>query len=313
MYIPLRASAHFAVPDGHRARGGCRGRRNRVLLGFVEVGCVAVDPVDDERFRAEYLGAKPGRASSSTRISRGWTTRRRWESRTVLQRQRAVMFLGIEPGCRAGDRRDRHCVRQRRHPVGAVADSDADTTARIYDLLASRLPHAVRNSDGVPNAVTLYRRLLTQQPDHSVTVVASVPYTNLAAILVSPGGRQLVAGKVKRLVIMDGLFPGGLGPVTNQKLDLDVARPSWPGRCEPVRGRRPSRGSTGSTASVPGSARPCARRSPRHNPMRIAYQSLFGCGPPKDGDWDVPLPSAAVCDRRHPQCLHRCSVAGARP
>ena len=26
----------------------------------------------------------------------------------------------------------------------------------------------------------------------------------------------------------------------------------------------------------------------RHNPMRIVYESRFGCGPPGDGDWDGP-------------------------
>jgi hypothetical protein len=36
-------------------------------------------------------------------------------------------------------------------------------------------------------------------------------------------GRALVAGKVKRLVQMDGIFPGGGPAFTNQKIDLESA------------------------------------------------------------------------------------------
>jgi len=67
-------------------------------------------------------------------------------------------------------------------PVGAVAGSDANTQRHGYtDVLASKLRHSVRNSDGVPGAVSLYRRLLAGQPDHSVTIVSLGAYTNLAA------------------------------------------------------------------------------------------------------------------------------------
>jgi len=30
--------------------------------------------------------------------------------------------------------------------------------------------------------------------------------------------------------------------------------------------------------------------------MRIAYEALFGCGPPKDGDWDAPALLYAIGD-----------------
>src|SRR5216683_2925098 len=52
-------------------------------------------------------------------------------------------------------------------PIGAVAKSDANTAPHGYsDVLAGRLPHSIRNSDQVPGAVALYRRLLASQPDH---------------------------------------------------------------------------------------------------------------------------------------------------
>ena len=33
---------------------------------------------------------------------------------------------------------------------------------------------------------------------------------------------------------------------------------------------------------------------PANNPMRIVYESRFGCGPPGDGDWDGPTLLYAV-------------------
>ena len=78
-------------------------------------------------------------------------------------------------------------------PVGAVVHSDADTAKHGYtDALVRQLPHKVRNSDDVPEAVALYRQLLARQPDHSVTVVYIGAYTNLAGLLSSHAGRTLV-------------------------------------------------------------------------------------------------------------------------
>jgi hypothetical protein len=179
-------------------------------------------------------------------------------------------------------------------PLGAVAHSDADTAPHGYsDVLAQRLPHSVRDSNDVPNAVSLYRHLLTRRPDHSVTIVSLGGYTNLAGLLASPGhwgalpGRALVAKKVKRLVIMDGLFPNGGPPFTNQKLDLPAAaavvgsaeHPGWPTPIAWVDGF------DGISTSVGGTL--CTTASP-DNPMRIVYEKLFACGPPGDGDWDAP-------------------------
>ena len=109
-------------------------------------------------------------------------------------------------------------------PIGAVAASDAGTFDHGYtDTLAAKLPHSITDSSDTPDAVALYRRLLSRAPDHSVTIVALGGYTNLAGLLHGAGGPKLITQKVKRLVIMDGLFPGGIGPVTNQKIDLAAA------------------------------------------------------------------------------------------
>jgi hypothetical protein len=102
--------------------------------------------------------------------------------------------------------------------------------------------------------------------------------------------------KVKRLVIMDGVFPGGFGPVTNQKLDLAAARVvvaggrgggPWPTPISWVDGL------DGIATRVGGTL--CAK-APKKNPMRVVYEDLFGCGPVGDGDWDGPALLFAVGD-----------------
>jgi hypothetical protein len=178
-------------------------------------------------------------------------------------------------------------------PLGAVAGSDTGTFDHGYtDALVAALPHSVKSSRGVPDAVAVYRRLLAAAPDGSVTIVSLGGYTNLAGLLESRGGPKLITRKVKRLVIMDGLFPGGIGPVTNQKLDLDAASavvsdPGWPG---PISW---ADGTVGLATKVGASL--CTTVNADH-PMRIAYEHLFGCNPPTDGDWDAPTLLDAVGD-----------------
>jgi hypothetical protein len=107
-----------------------------------------------------------------------------------------------------------------------------------------------------------------------------------------------VTTKVQRLVIMDGLFPGGGPAFTNQKLDLAAARsvvqgdagaPRWPTPIAWVDGFDgiSTKVGAGLCTSVP-----------RDHPMRIVYETLFGCGPPRDGDWDAPALLYAIADGR---------------
>ena len=181
----------------------------------------------------------------------------------------------------------------------AVAGSEADTFQHGYtDELVRRLPNSVRDEHDVPNAVALYRRLLAKQPDHSVTIVSVGGYTNLAGLLASKrghgsslDGRALAGRKVKRLVQMDGIFPGGGPAFTNQKIDLEsasavVGGEGWPTPMAWVDG-------LGGIQTKVGGAL-CAE-APDH-PMRIVYEELFACGPPGDGNWDAPALLYAIGD-----------------
>ena len=95
----------------------------------------------------------------------------------------------------------------------AIADKDEQHWS---DTITIRYPHAIRGNADVPDAVALYRQLLTKQPDRSVTIISVGFLTNLANLLNSRpdrysrlSGKELVTRKVKQLVSMAGKFPGG--------------------------------------------------------------------------------------------------------
>jgi hypothetical protein len=229
-----------------------------------------------------------------TDLSRWWDDATAIGLANVLQQEGAANVLGIVSDVRnpvavaALDAIDT-AYGQHGIPLGAVAHSGADTAPHGYsDVLARRLPHTVRSSADVPAAVVLYRQLLARQPDQSVTIVSLGAYTNLAGLLASADGRELVTRKVRRLVVMDGLFPGGLGPVTNQQLDLAAARTviaggpgaaPWPTPIAWVDGL------DGIDTKVGGTL---CKKAPPNNPMRVVYEALFQCGAVRDGDWDAP-------------------------
>lgn len=74
-------------------------------------------------------------------------------------------------------------------------------------------PHRLRRAADAPPAVRVLRRALAAEADGSVILIAIGPLTNVAALLDSPSdadgpltGRQLVAAKVRRAVVMAGDF-----------------------------------------------------------------------------------------------------------
>ena len=102
-------------------------------------------------------------------------------------------------------------------PIGLLRSGGVDDTAENgwAARLAEAFPHDQTAADA-PSAVALYRRVLAEQPDSSVTVVTVGFLTNLRNLLASEpdsisdlSGRALVAQKVKRLVAMAGAFPEG--------------------------------------------------------------------------------------------------------
>ncbi len=194
------------------------------LSGLTSTASASVRPADSGQERIIV----------DTDLSRWWDDATAIGMANVLQQRDKLQILGIMSDIRnpvaaaALDAIDT-AYGHGKIPIGVVADSSANTAPHGYsDVLAAELPHTIRNSSQAQPAVDLYRRLLAAQPNHSVTVVALGGDTNLAGLLRSgPGqgsslrGRSLVATKVKKLVIEDGLFPTGGPPFTNEKLDID--------------------------------------------------------------------------------------------
>lgn len=87
-------------------------------------------------------------------------------------------------------------------PVGVVKNGVTPEDGNYNAVIVERYPHETRFED----AVTILRRTLEAQPDGSVSIVQVGFSTNLAHLLASPGGRDLAARKVKRLVVMAGDF-----------------------------------------------------------------------------------------------------------
>lgn len=101
----------------------------------------------------------------------------------------------------------------------AVPKGEAVTTKDFQhwtDSLIANYPHSIHKNEEVPDAVGLYRKVLADQPDRSVTIITVGFLTNVAALLQSSpdkfsslSGKELVEKKVHKLVSMAGKFPSG--------------------------------------------------------------------------------------------------------
>jgi inosine-uridine nucleoside N-ribohydrolase len=103
-------------------------------------------------------------------------------------------------------------------PIAVVRENAVELGDKQHwtDTIIHRYPHRIQNNEEVPDALDLYRKILSSQPDHSVTIITVGFLTNLANLLKSPGdswsplsGFELVNKKVKNLVSMAGRFPSG--------------------------------------------------------------------------------------------------------
>src|SRR5437763_7346566 len=118
-------------------------------------------------------------------------------------------------------------------PVGEViggANSQGDShdyAQTVYEYT----PAFKRSKDSFPESISLYRKVLANQPDHSVIIISTGFSTNLARLLQSKGdtyspldGKALIAKKVKLLSMMAGDFEGEKIVEYNVKLDVPAAK-----------------------------------------------------------------------------------------
>lgn len=113
-------------------------------------------------------------------------------------------------------------------PVGVVRDGvtkeEGNYVRRTVE--EGRWPHDTQ----FPDAADLLRRALEAEADGSVILIQVGFSTNLARLLAAPGGRDLIARKVKFLSLMAGDFTGK-GPEYNVKEDVASAQKlaaGWP-------------------------------------------------------------------------------------
>ncbi len=100
-------------------------------------------------------------------------------------------------------------------PIGARKDSVHFIKSNYNKVIADNFPHKL-NHQLVPDAVTLYRKILAENTDESLVIVTVGPLKNIENLLNSTGdsisplsGEELVKQKVKEFVIMGGRFPEG--------------------------------------------------------------------------------------------------------
>jgi len=106
-------------------------------------------------------------------------------------------------------------------PVGAPKSEGgvSMTTWHVVkwtDVLPEKYKHQTAKTSDAPDAVKVYRQILSRQPDKSVVICTVGFFTNLKDLLLSGAdenstltGKELVDKKVKLLVSMAGLFPEG--------------------------------------------------------------------------------------------------------
>ena len=105
-------------------------------------------------------------------------------------------------------------------PVGVVRGDavNIEASQKWDSIIVDKYPHSIKENNEAEDAVTLYRRILSKQPDKSVTIVTVGFLTNMANLLNSHpdkysalNGKALIAKKVKQLVCMAGRFDSEMG------------------------------------------------------------------------------------------------------
>ena len=100
-------------------------------------------------------------------------------------------------------------------PIGVRKDGTHKNEISYNTPIAQAFPYKLTYND-VPDAVELYRKILSSARDTSITIVAVGPLKNIEQLLKSQpdkysklNGNELITKKVKQFVIMGGQFPRG--------------------------------------------------------------------------------------------------------
>lgn len=103
-------------------------------------------------------------------------------------------------------------------PIGITKNEqpNKDCSQKWAEAINEKYPHSLKSNADAEDAVKLYRKILSSQPDKSVTIVTVGFFTNLAGLLNSRAdeysqlnGKDLVLKKVKQLVSMAARIDSG--------------------------------------------------------------------------------------------------------
>ena len=104
-----------------------------------------------------------------------------------------------------------------RLPVGFLKNQkEFKRESRYTKQISDEFPHRLKSHENAPDAVALYRKLLSKSPDESVIIVTIGHLTSLQNLLKSGGdkyspltGKALAEKKVAQWICMGGMYPEG--------------------------------------------------------------------------------------------------------
>ncbi len=101
-------------------------------------------------------------------------------------------------------------------PVGEIKKPTVTHESKYTRYIAENYSNTITSRAYVPDATALYRNILANSTDKSVTIVSVGYFSNLYQLLISKAdkfsklnGKELVKKKVNRIVCMGGKFPAG--------------------------------------------------------------------------------------------------------
>lgn len=117
-------------------------------------------------------------------------------------------------------------------PIGTdkIGPTALRRTSPFTVTLRDDFANDVGPDDEASDALDVYRRVLGDQPDRSVTICSVGAFSNLAELCRAE--LELVRAKVERLVVMGGAFPESTRPETNIATHREAAQfvaDHWPG------------------------------------------------------------------------------------
>jgi hypothetical protein len=177
-------------------------------------------------------------------------------------------------------------------PIGTFKGAGFLADSKYNRQITERFPNDLKNGANAPDATEVYRQVLSRQKDGAVVICAVGPQNNLARLLDSGpdrfnklSGRDLVAKKVRELVVMGGRYPEG----KEWNLEQD------PRAAAAVADRWPTR-MVASGFEIGEKVKTGGRlwtETPAENPVRAAFELYVGAGKDRES-WDETAVLAAV-------------------